>query len=104
LSLIWCFVFMRLSEYERTSIREAVTNFIPDAKILLYGSRTDDAKRGGDIDILILTDHEVDMRTRLKMEARMWKKIGEQKIDVIIEKPESLSLFGEIVFPNALPL
>ncbi len=95
---------MRLSEYERTSIRDAVTNFIPDAKILLYGSRTDDAKRGGDIDILILTDREVDMRTRLKMEARMWDKIGEQKIDVLIEKPESLSLFGEIVLPQALPL
>jgi uncharacterized protein len=51
---------MRLSEYERTSIREAVKNFIPDAKILLYGSRTDDSKRGGDIDILILTDRDLD--------------------------------------------
>jgi uncharacterized protein len=95
---------MRLSEYERTSIREAVTKFIPDAKILLYGSRTDDAKRGGDIDILILTPLEVDMRTRLKMEAQMWEKIGEQKIDVLIEKPEALSMFGEIVLPQALPL
>ena len=95
---------MRLSEYERTSIREAVTNFIPDAKILLYGSRTDDAKRGGDIDILILTPGEVDMRTRLKIEAGIWKRIGEQKMDVIFEKPGALSLFGEIVLPQALPI
>jgi uncharacterized protein len=95
---------MRLSEYERSSIREAVTNYIPDAKILLYGSRTDDAKRGGDIDILILTPGEVDLRTRLKMEARIWEKIGEQKIDVLIEKPDALSLFGEIVLPQALPI
>ena len=95
---------MRLSEYERTSIRDAVTNFIPDAKILLYGSRTDDAKRGGDIDILILTAHEVDLRTRLSMEARMWEKIGEQKIDILIEKPDALSRFGRIVIPIAVPL
>ena len=95
---------MRLSDYERTSIREAVTNFIPDAKILLYGSRTDDAKRGGDIDILILTDHDLDMRTRLKIEARMWEKIGEQKIDILIEKPDALSRFGRIVMPSAIPL
>ncbi|MFI5264566.1 MAG: nucleotidyltransferase domain-containing protein [Candidatus Kapaibacterium sp.] len=95
---------MRLSEYERISIREAVTNFIPDAKILLYGSRTDDAKRGGDIDILILTPGEVDLRTRLKMEARMWEKIGEQKIDILIEKPDALSRFGRIVMPKAIPI
>jgi predicted nucleotidyltransferase len=95
---------MRLSEYERTSIREAVTNFIPDAKILLYGSRTDDAKRGGDIDILVLTPGEVDLRTRLEIEARMWEKIGEQKIDILIEKPDAMSRFGRIVIPSAIPL
>jgi uncharacterized protein len=95
---------MRLSEYERTSIRDAVTNFIPDAQILLYGSRTDDAKRGGDIDLLILTPNEVDLRTRLSMEARMWEKIGEQKIDILIEKPDALSRFGRIVIPTAISL
>jgi uncharacterized protein len=95
---------MRLSEYERTSIRDAVTKFLPDAQILLYGSRTDDAKRGGDIDILILTAQELDLRTKINIEATMWEKIGEQKIDILIEKPDALSRFGRIVIPSAIPL
>jgi predicted nucleotidyltransferase len=95
---------MRLSEYERTSIRDAVTKFLPDAQILLYGSRTDDAKRGGDIDILILTAQELDLRTKINIEATMWGKIGEQKIDILIEKPDALSRFGRIVIPSAIPL
>jgi len=95
---------MRLSAYEREALREAVHQYLPDAQVMLYGSRTDDAKRGGDIDLLILTDRDVDLRTRLRIEARMWEKIGEQKIDVLIEKPDKLSLFGEIVMPQAVPL
>ena len=55
-------------------------------------------------DVFILTDHDLDMRTRLKIEARMWEKIGEQKIDILIEKPDALSRFGRIVMPSAIPL
>ncbi len=95
---------MRLSNYEREAIREAVAKFLPDARVMLYGSRTDDTKRGGDIDILILTDQELELRTQLKIEAEIWKKIGEQKMDVLIEKPNALSLFGKIVIQQALPL
>jgi hypothetical protein len=44
------------------------------------------------------------MRTRLEMEALMWEKIGEQKIDILIEKPDAISRFGRIIMPQALPL
>lgn len=95
---------MRLSAYEREALRESVRQYLPDAQVLLYGSRADDTKRGGDIDLLILTDRNVDLRTRVKIEARMWEKIGEQKIDILIEKPNALSRFGRIVMPNAIPV
>ncbi len=95
---------MRLSIYEREALRDAVHRYIPDARVMLYGSRVDDAKRGGDIDLLVLTEREVDLRTRLSMEASMWEKIGEQKIDILIEKPDALSRFGRIVIPSAIPL
>ena len=95
---------MRLSTYERDSLRETIHHYLPDAKILLYGSRTDDTKRGGDIDLMILTDRDVDLHTRVEIEASMWEKIGEQKIDILIERPDALSRFGRIVMPNAIPL
>lgn len=95
---------MRLNDYQRKSLREAVREFLPDARVLLYGSRTDDAKRGGDIDILVLTEQDIPLKLRLAIESRMWQKIGEQKIDVLFEKPSALSTFGELVFPEAIPI
>ncbi len=45
---------MRLSETERKVIRTAAVEFFgDDAEIWLFGSRVDDSKKGGDIDLLI---------------------------------------------------
>ena len=46
---------MRLTEAERNSIRTIIFHLDPEAQIYLFGSRTDDKKRGGDIDLLILS-------------------------------------------------
>jgi predicted nucleotidyltransferase len=45
---------MRLSDAERGAIRRAIADFDPEAMVYLFGSRTDDTKRGGDIDLLIM--------------------------------------------------
>jgi len=43
---------MRLSNDSMLTIKQAVTLiFGKDAKVYLFGSRTDDAKKGGDIDL-----------------------------------------------------
>ena len=48
---------MRLTDQEIQGIRKAVTSrFGESAKTWLFGSRADDSKRGGDIDLLIETD------------------------------------------------
>lgn len=48
---------MRLSRIERDVIvREARESFGPDARVKLFGSRTDDSRRGGDIDLLVQSD------------------------------------------------
>jgi len=47
---------MRLSKFEiETLVRAAHDYFEPDAVVRLFGSRLDDAARGGDIDLLIET-------------------------------------------------
>ena len=45
---------MRLSPAERRAIDTAAREaFPPGTRVMLFGSRTDDARRGGDIDLLI---------------------------------------------------
>ena len=40
---------------------------INDAKIILFGSRVFDDKKGGDIDIFIETEKQIDMREQIKI-------------------------------------
>jgi predicted nucleotidyltransferase len=43
---------MRITEHEKNVIVDAVKSADPNAKVWLFGSRVDDSKKGGDIDIL----------------------------------------------------
>lgn len=56
----------------------------------VFGSRADDNKRGGDIDLLIqIKQSDVDaiVRAELAFLTKLKMKLGEQKIDVLIEYP-----------------
>jgi uncharacterized protein len=79
---------MRLQGYEIKSIKESVRSLDNNAKVYLFGSRTYDDKRGGDIDLLIISNilKHSDQR---KIRYSLYDKIGEQKIDVIIAQDAS---------------
>ena len=79
---------MRLTEEERTAIRETVRALDSDAQVYLFGSRADDAKRGGDIDLLILS-RTLTTGAAGKIRWRLWELMGEQKIDILIDKDTS---------------
>ncbi|MBC7367398.1 MAG: hypothetical protein H7343_11415 [Undibacterium sp.] len=75
---------MRLTDAERTAIKEVVARHDPAARVLLFGSRTDDGKRGGDLLMDSPTLDRAGVRAiRLDLEDR----IGEQKIDIVILRP-----------------
>jgi len=75
---------MRITEHEKDTIVEAVKNIDPDAKVWLFGSRTDDSKKGGDIDIAILSEN-INNGVMQKIQVRRFicDRIGEQKIDIV---------------------
>jgi uncharacterized protein len=78
---------MRISEIQRTIIKETVTEtFGPDSRVYLFGSRVYDAKRGGDIDLLVECSHNDDkiFERKIKALTRIHRKIGERKIDLIV--------------------
>ena len=82
---------MRLTEQQHTVIRSLVTEvFGARAEVWLFGSRVDDNKRGGDIDLLIETDQvDVNALTRAEISflTKLQMKLGEQKIDVLLDYP-----------------
>lgn len=62
---------MRLTENQREIITSVVTRSLgASSEVWLFGSRTDDAKRGGDVDLLIRADVSLSLinRARIKME------------------------------------
>ena len=82
---------MRLTDRQHAIIRTTVTEtFGAAANVWLFGSRVDDSKRGGDIDLLIETDQvDVDAiaRTEIAFLTQLQMKLGEQKIDVLLDYP-----------------
>ena len=78
---------MRLTPTERAAITRAVTAvFGPAAVPKLFGSRTDDTARGGDIDLFIanVTGSALDVQyQRLALLAQLHHELGEQHIDVV---------------------
>ncbi|MCM8624903.1 nucleotidyltransferase domain-containing protein [Accumulibacter sp.] len=74
---------MRLATTEQSAIREAIHAVDGEAAIYLFGSRVDDAARGGDIDLLVLSS-KIDLLARLGILARLHQQLGERKIDLVV--------------------
>lgn len=79
---------MRLSPQEIEAIKSSIYQFDPNAAIYLFGSRADPKKKGGDIDLLIMSDL-LGERDKIKIEMALFKKIEEQKVDIVIAKDTS---------------
>jgi len=83
---------MRLTLFEIETIVKLKNRYFSEAdKIYLFGSRVDDTKKGGDIDLYIdLFDKESkNYQHKLNFIADLQEVIGEQKIDLIVSQDES---------------
>ena len=75
---------MRITENEKNVIIDAVKDIDPEACLWLFGSRADDNKKGGDIDIAIFSGKiKNDVMQEIKVRRLICNKIGEQKIDIV---------------------
>ena len=81
---------MRLKPTEISAIRESVeTVFGASTPVWLFGSRVDDRRRGGDIDLFLETDLAPAERLQRKFRllALLQTRLGEQKIDLVLANP-----------------
>ncbi len=82
---------MRLSKHEKEIIVSCTKDKLgKNSRIILFGSRTDDNRKGGDIDLLIQPGIQASQEEMLKKKIflllEIERKLGEQNIDIIIQQ------------------
>ena len=93
---------MRLSKTEQQIIKDAVLSIDPQVRIYLFGSRADDTKRGGDIDLLIFST-KITFQDKLDIKAKIFEKMDEQKIDLLIAT-DTQDPFVRVALKNSVEL
>ena len=84
---------MRLPpNYQKTITELAKEVFGANVSVLLFGSRLDDAAKGGDIDPLIKLKNPIDGKAVLavRYNALLQMQLGLQKFDVIVIDPSTV--------------
>jgi len=78
---------MRLSQEEQSNIKNLAKKIFGEtSKVILFGSRVFDNKKGGDIDLLIENDerNKLTLINKIHFLIELKNKIGEQKIDIVL--------------------
>lgn len=78
---------MRITEFERDTIKKLAHQYFGEsASVWLFGSRADDSKLGGDIDLFLQTGKEkVSLDDQMSFLVALKLAIGDQKIDLVVE-------------------
>ena len=74
---------MRLSKSKADFLKQTIKLYLPSAAVYLFGSRTKDDQRGGDIDILIIGNRKLTGQEKRSIKISFYKQFGEQKIDLV---------------------
>ncbi|MEI8376885.1 MAG: nucleotidyltransferase domain-containing protein [Planctomycetota bacterium] len=93
---------MRLTPHQRRSIRACVAAQDPAARVMLFGSRLHDERRGGDIDLLIRSN-KIDFMARLRLKLELMNVLGPQKIDIAVDCGRP-SAFIKLIRKEARPI
>ena len=86
---------MRITQIQREAIRKITAEVVgDDAIVTLFGSRVDDNKRGGDLDLLVELPHAIDNPAWLtaRLSARISRLMAGRSVDVLLSAPNLMNL------------
>ena len=91
------------AEVIRTAVREV---YGEDSRLWLFGSRVDDTRRGGDIDLLVRPDSGggYALMDKIRLLGKLERGLGERKIDIVIETPDDQRAIVKIAHERGIPL
>lgn len=93
---------MRISKEQIDFLKREILAIIPDAEIYLFGSRVDKEKKGGDIDIMILSKKKITWKEKSEIRWKFFERFGEQKIDIIVATFDEKNPFKELVITEGV--
>ena len=94
---------MRLTQNEVNLLKEKLKSLSKEAKLYLFGSRTDDSKKGGDIDLLVVSETLTKKEIR-HLRIAFFKTFGEQKLDILLDDGSFSNTFHKIISKKAILL
>ena len=103
---------MRLSDREARALGDVVGSFLGGrpGSLFLYGSRTRDDLRGGDVDLVVVSPSEevvADLRrNRHRLLGALKRSIGDRRIDLSVasEQERARDPFWQNALRDAIPL
>jgi len=94
---------IRLSDEEISTLKSSLKTLSADAELYLFGSRVDENKRGGDIDLLIVSS-VLDIKDLRKIRLDFFEKFGEQKMDIVLDDGNFTKPFNLLIKKDAIRL
>jgi predicted nucleotidyltransferase len=94
---------MRLYHNQIKVLKDTLQRLSSNAKLYLFGSRVDDTKKGGDIDLLVVSD-ELTKKDLRYLRIEFFKHFGEQKIDIILDNGDFKDPFIKHIIQKAVLL
>ena len=89
---------MRLYKEQIKVLKDKLKTISSTAQLYLFGSRVDDNKKGGDIDLyFVLKNHSNLFEKKIKFLSRVKRELGEQKIDVVFNIDNSRLIEKEAI-------
>ena len=77
---------MRLTTTEHQTITSILRSVDPQGEVLLFGSRADDQRKGGDIDLFWRTSRPIDLKTQLSTQWRLQVSC-DTHVDLLVQTP-----------------
>jgi predicted nucleotidyltransferase len=93
---------MRLTEKEKDNLLKSIHYWDKDAQVYLFGSRTNDSKKGGDIDLAVWS-RRIGLKEKIDIKLKFFEEFGEQKIDLITIE-EASQPFWNVIKDEAMLL
>ena len=94
---------MRLTATTQNTIRDTILKLDSKATVILFGSRTSDSTKGGDIDLLVISE-TLTGRDLRKMKIHLQDQLGMQRFDIVLTTSDLSDPFAKMAFEEGISL